>query len=160
MRFWRFLAALVATVSLMAGVAVIAPTPALAAPCSGASCHGLDPDGRCSADAVTVNSMEVRDGLLELRYSPSCKANWGRYTMWVRNAATYLRFGAGMHARVTAWNPGEPSAGTAHMADVNPFASSWSQMVDGTKAACTGVELTHINGSDWEHYGWTWGPCY
>lgn len=160
MRFKRIMPALLATLALAIMTTVVAAQPAIATPCYGASCTGLDPYGRCSGDAKTVNSLEVKDGILELRYSRSCNANWGRYTPWARNAATYVLHGAGVHARVTAWNPDEPSVRTAHMADVNPFASSWSEMVDGSKTACTGVELTHINGNDWENYGWTEGPCY
>lgn len=101
----------------MAIQAVVAvKAPAMAAPsCYGASCNGLDPNGRCTNDAKTVASTAVKDGMLELRYSDSCKANWGHYTMYWRTALTFVRVNSGMHARVTAWNPGEPSVGTAQV---------------------------------------------
>ncbi len=129
--------------------------------CYGAGCNGKDPSGLC-ADGITVASQAVTDGLLELRYSPSCSANWGRYTPWRRDAISYFMQGKGIFARVTAWNPDSHSYGTAHHDTTwNNFGSSWSQMVDGTKAACVGVEvvITGDNG-DYESQGWNWGPCY
>jgi hypothetical protein len=141
------------------------PTVANAAACYGASCNGLDPTGRCDSDAKTVGAMDVTDGMLELRWSPSCAANWGRYTPYWRTVAAYRGanppHGIGIWALVTVWNPGSQSYGSAHNSDVNPFASSWSQMTDGRGTACTGVEVIHTYGNgDNQSQGWTWGPCY
>ena len=50
-----------------------------AATCYGSSCTGLYPDGTsCANDAQTVRSTTLSGRLIELRYSPSCRAAWGR----------------------------------------------------------------------------------
>ncbi len=154
------------SIFLVLGVAVGVTTVAGSAQaatggCYGASCNGRDPSGLCD-DGVTVATTTVAEGLLELRYSPSCGANWGRYTPWQPNAYGYFLQGKGIYARVTVWNPGSPSYGTAHHDMTwNNFGSSWSQMADGTKMACTGVEVV-ITGDkgDYDSQGWDEGPCY
>lgn len=153
-----------ATVALaLSGVTVAAsPSVAVAATggCNGSSCNGLDPSGRCDGDAFTAASMAVTDGQLDLRYSPSCRANWGRYTPYLRDAGFLASQGQSIYARVTAWNPGGTSYSTAHH-DFGLSGSSWSQMVDGRWAACTGVEVIQIgHNGDYESQGWSWGPCY
>ena len=163
MRFGRWLTAVLLVLGFAVTGVAITPAPALAAACYGSGCDGLDPEGRCSGDAQTVASMAVTDGMLELRWSPSCVANWGRYTPYWRTVAGYALANPpiGIWARVTVWNPGMPSYGSAHDADINPFASSWSQMTDGRLRACTGVEVVHTFGNgDYESQGWVWGPCY
>jgi hypothetical protein len=140
--------------------------------CYGASCTGKNPTGLCD-DGITVASKAVVDGVLELRYSRSCKANWGRYTPYRQNAYGYTLSKIVIHARVTAWNPGAPSVNSAHTdTSITQFGTSWSQMVDGTKAACTGVELSYsgegwqtgVHHSDpptgWDDKVWQWGLCY
>ena len=140
--------------------------------CHGAGCRGKNPTNLCDGDAITVGSKAVMDGMLELRYSPSCKSNWGRYTPYRRNAYGYTYVDdIALHARVTAWNPGSPSVGSAHTdTSLAQFGTSWSQMVDGTKEACTGVELVKSSESaksgmsqtptGWMDKTWEWGPCY
>lgn len=140
-------------------VALPATASAATGGCYGSGCNGRNPAGLCD-DGITVASKAVTDGLLELRYSPSCKANWGRYTPWWNTAWGYYSSGVQIHARVTAWNPGGPSYGTAHHNDsISPYGSSWSQMVDGTKTACTGVEIVHYHADWYQSQGWNWGPC-
>lgn len=154
-----------------------------AAGCYGASCNGLDPMGRCDSDAITVGAMHVSGGMLELRYSPSCAANWGRHTAYRREVG-----GLKDHIRITAWNPGKNSYETAHRSEWSLESilfpqSSWSQMTDGTKKACTGIEIVSVSSQGlalekkptaWkaEDYStkwdsaqkssseWIWGPCY
>ncbi len=158
----RLLGLLLAAMALAVSLA-LAPsssTSAFAVACYGPSCNGLDPSNRCDHDAITAAAMSVTDGMLELRYSPSCVANWGRYTPYARTASGYAAAGIGIHARVTAWNPGGSSYGTAHHAS-SLYGSSWSQMVDGRGTACTGVEVVHFYGNgDYQSQGWDWGPCY
>lgn len=138
--------------------AITTPANATTNGCDGASCNGQDPSGRCD-DGITVAAMAVTDGMLELRYSPSCKANWGRYTPYTRTASTYSAAKIGIYARVTVWNPGSPSYGTAVHAN-SIYGSSWSQMTDGRPMACTGVEVVHsFKNGDYQSQGWTWGPC-
>jgi len=44
-----------------------------------ANCDGVDPEASgCAADAYTVASATGQAGTVDLRYSPSCKTNWGR----------------------------------------------------------------------------------
>jgi hypothetical protein len=166
MRLKRMVAALLVALGIITATAVIIPTPAQAAACYGASCNGVDPDGRCNGeDSKTVGAMDIRgEGLLELRWSPSCVANWGRFTLYEQTQWGYMLSGITMHARVTVWNPDSPSYGTAHRATFLG-GSSWSYMTDGRPKACTGVEIVHVYGSesgslDFQSQGWTWGPCY
>lgn len=144
------------------GTLVVAPTPASARTggCYGASCKGLNPSGLCD-DGITIASVGVKDGALDMRYSRSCAANWGRYTPYARNAGSKgLLGGTGIYARVTVWNPGGPSYGLAYSAP-GITGSSWSQMTDGRFRACTGVEVVYVLGlGNYESQGWAWGPCH
>ncbi len=174
----RLTVMVIALVMAVGAVLFVAPaTPALAATggCSGTSCVGLDPTGRCDGDAYTVHSIAIiADGVqsagqLDLRYSPSCKANWGRFTApwgpreWVLDA---MGSPTPFYGRVTAWNPGGVSQQPVQ-ADVLSFShkgySTWSRMVNGVGMACVGVEpLFRTGGSlggDVESKGWFWGPC-
>jgi len=126
--------------------------------CYGGSCSGLDPSQNCT-DGTTVASKKVSYGFLELRYSPSCKANWGRFTPNGRDTFFWASQKQSIWARVTAWNPGGKSYGTAHH-DTGLSGSSWSQMVDGVVTACTGVEVYFVGDhSALDSQGWNWGPC-
>jgi hypothetical protein len=160
-------------VTIAAGLFLTPASPA-AASATGrcASCAGLDPTNRCDGDAYTVASYGISTdegyaGNLDLRYSPSCKANWGRFTaafgptQWLRQA---LGAPIPIYGRVTAWNPGGPSQPTVN-ANISliPGFSSWSRMVNGTGLACTGVEVffgaISTNSGDIYSKGWFWGPC-
>lgn len=140
--------------------------------CYGSECAGLDPAGMCDGDAITVASQAITTyhgyaGQLELRYSPSCAANWGRFAP-ARGATEAARvlLGAPVPAfgRVTVWNPNGHSQGWAQRASW-PWESDWTNMVDGTIKACTGVEVFYSTGrgsggSGSEATGWNWGPCF
>jgi Protein of unknown function (DUF2690) len=170
----RSLAFLVAAVLGLAAAGFVAsPAHAATGGCYGASCTGLDPTGRCDGDAYTVHSIAINSaalylGQLDLRYSPGCAANWGRFTtasgarditLWFANQP--IPFGG----RVTAWNPGGPSqqpVQSNYTCGSAPFASCsfWSRMVDGRGTACTGVEpITESYPNGVESQGWYWGPC-
>lgn len=159
------------------GLSSLMPTNAEAASvegatggCYGQECVGKNPEGLCDGDAITVASMAIKTlggsyaGQLDLRYSDSCKANWGRFTRWegrlLSPASTVPLWG-----RVTSWNPGEESQNAIKGAGV--VGSNWTNMVDGTKEACTGVEIIKPDssiadspGSENHSDGWFWGPCY
>ncbi|QOC93148.1 DUF2690 domain-containing protein [Micromonospora craniellae] len=83
MRLSRRLAATAAASALTASMLIA--TPASAA-CSGYGCDGTDPaDTGCSSGAqnATANPAYIMQGsttlaVVELRWSPSCKTNWGR----------------------------------------------------------------------------------
>lgn len=146
--------------------------------CYGAGCNGLNPTNRCDGDARTVRAMDIGYGMLELRWSPSCQANWARFNEYGRShTAVAVK-------QLTVWNPGRSSYGLAQQATwMPPFDSShWSAMTDGTKTACVGIEVNSAAGAhntgepltNWESYQhnsgapldysdntvWIWGPCY
>jgi hypothetical protein len=172
----RLLRWVIALVMAAAGMLVIPAVPAAAAAtggCYGASCTGLDPTNRCDGDAYTVRSIAIVSygqsaGQLDLRYSPSCKANWGRFTAasGPRETAQWLLgWPTPIGGRVTAWNPGGPSQQPVQRTVVSlSFRgySTWSRMVDGRGMACTGVEPYFGDSSPSGHVesrGWFWGPC-
>jgi len=156
-----FALAIVATTATLATTSA----PAAAAACYGASCNGLSPERRCAGQ--TVGAMHVGDGMLELRWSRDCVANWGRFTPYARTEATYAAAGIAIWARVTVWNPGMPSYDTAYHA-LWMGESTYSFMTDGRPRACTGVEIFHVYNAgnpsgapgDMQSQGWWWGPCY
>jgi len=173
-RFLRFVSALVLALGLAVFAVPAGTASAATGGCYGAGCTGLDPTGRCDGDAYTVLSIAINDGALnlgqlDLRYSRSCAANWGRFS--TASGARYIvlselnqpyPFGG----RVTVWNPGGVSQQPVqrdYTCLAAPYASCsfWSKMVDGRGRACTGVEpwtRTWI-GNNLESRGWYWGPC-
>lgn len=73
---------LLAVVALVAGGVAVA-TPAQAVTCYGDACSGRDPQATgCAAGAYTATSWGNGSFLLETRYSPACKTNWARLTMY------------------------------------------------------------------------------
>lgn len=67
----------IASASLIAG----APTAhaSAAASCYGSSCNGVEPNGTtCASDAITAHSTTLSGRTIQLRYSPSCRAAWGK----------------------------------------------------------------------------------
>lgn len=137
--------------------------------CYGQSCVGVNPSQTvCVEDAKTIGAMDVSgSGMLELRWSRRCNASWGRFSTYPLYDWTNSLSDTGItDARVTAWNPGEPSQDVAE-ATFGFFGERtwWTHMVSGETWSCTGVELTaqdslpggSMNG--FESLGWTWGPC-
>lgn len=122
MRFARLrigLAVVILVVSCFVGTAKT--TFAL---CSGAGCYNKDPSTEgCSTGAYTANSASGSGGgvsiLVELRYSPSCNANWTRVTRTGSSTSTWL------DAHTTL---GRYTFGTV----------GWCNMVDGTGTVCGG----------------------
>jgi hypothetical protein len=173
---YRIAIAITAILIAIIGLMLVPASPARAAAthgCFGAGCTGLDPTNRCDGDAYTVHSIAINSGMylgqLDLRYSPSCKANWGRFTSasgprYVLLAETGQSYPFG--GRVTVWNPGGPSQQTVQkyytcLGAPYTSCSFWSRMVDGRGTACTGVEpwTRTMNGNGPESRGWFWGPC-
>lgn len=81
--------------------------------CQGSSCTGLWPDGTtCAGDAETVEHVWLSGRLIELRYSPSCRAAWGRISygavgdsvdVYNTNGASYrqwIQSGSDTHTRM------------------------------------------------------------
>jgi Protein of unknown function (DUF2690) len=81
---------LVALCVAAGGVAVMAPPPAVAVPCTGSGCNGKDPDATgCNDPAIagrpvtrfsrTVWWEDVWAHSFQIRHSPGCEAAWGRF---------------------------------------------------------------------------------
>ncbi|MFD7454292.1 DUF2690 domain-containing protein [Kitasatospora sp. NPDC059827] len=100
-----------ATLALAMSGAVLAAAPASAATsCYASSCNGLDPASTtCANDAITVSTNTT----LELRYSPSCRAAWGRIkqytipgeTVKVTNSIGQSYSTTTATGHVTIWSP-------------------------------------------------------
>jgi len=155
-------AMLVAMAMAFAIFAVGAPAQAEEPSCYGTSCNGINPEGTsCAEDAYSVLAMDVQgDGMLELRYSPSCKANWGRFSLYTRADFFGMVSNTGItHADLYVWNLDQPLYGVAERS------SWWTTMVDGTIIACTGVELIAQDPSPGGYYttpdpqGWVGNLC-
>ncbi|MDQ0104448.1 hypothetical protein J2T10_004123 [Paenarthrobacter nicotinovorans] len=121
--------------------------------CYAASCTGLDPSKtKCANDAYTGASKEIEGGILELRYSPSCKSNWARYTQYGHeNIGTWARELIGKMARTASkawiWIPGQAPVGSINNSVTGTFGSfgpgdtTWTAMIDGTTKVCTSVAI-------------------
>ena len=60
--------------------------------CSANGCNGLNPATTgCSADAFTVQTAVFSNSRVELRYSPTCRTNWGRVTSTVGATSLIIR---------------------------------------------------------------------
>jgi hypothetical protein len=157
-------------VVVLLGALFVGATPAQAGgSCYGASCNGKNPTGTsCERDARTVMAMDVQgSGMLELRYSDSCKANWGRFSSyWAYDITNALAGTAISHAAVYTWNPNQALHGVAaERLTLFTGSSWWTSMVDGTITACTGVELFAQDTSEGGMYtesrgqGWVGNLC-
>lgn len=109
--------------------------------CSGDSCWGLDPiAARCDNDAVTAGSVRSNQGLLELRYSPSCRANWAKLSN--HNPAVPSQFGVkNQEGQAEVWALAGTDSGTygwTNMVSGVPLAYAWSEGSDGSDYVWTG----------------------
>ncbi|MFH9983394.1 DUF2690 domain-containing protein [Streptomyces sp. NPDC017179] len=117
---------MVATGVALAPTAQAAPT----AGCSGSRCKGLEPTAQgCASDAYTVTSVSTSQGLVELRYSPSCRANWAR----ISNAAPGTWFW------VQQCNDGY----SEQYYVPSGYTSAYTYMVDGTVLTRAGNAVAH-----------------
>lgn len=75
-------AVLLSTGALLAGGLVAAPSGSASTSCSGSRCDGRNPaNTTCADDARTVAEGSGPIAGVELRYSPSCRAAWGRFVI-------------------------------------------------------------------------------
>ncbi|MFB6985672.1 DUF2690 domain-containing protein [Streptomyces sp. NPDC056304] len=68
---------------LFGTLAVTAPAAHASATgsCYGSSCTGKEPNGTtCASDAITAKQVTSGGRTIQLRYSPSCRAAWGKIT--------------------------------------------------------------------------------
>ncbi len=108
MRRIRLLLVSVALLTILVGITVLSGwkiasaqathTQAAAHPakqhvsCSGEGCDGLNPEtAGCAADAYTVQTAVFANSFVQLRYSPTCGANWGRVISRVGLAYLVIR---------------------------------------------------------------------
>ena len=106
----------------LGGTLLVAPA-AHAATCWGSGCYGLDPNAAgCGGDAYTAASAQTSQGLVELRYSPSCNANWARISS--SSPGTWFEV-ADCQSPYQAQSYNVPSG----------YASGWTNMVDGSPTA-------------------------
>ncbi len=60
--------------------------------CSGNGCNGKDPVATgCASGAYTVQTAVFSNSNVELRYSPTCKTNWGLVTSKVSATVLVIR---------------------------------------------------------------------
>lgn len=83
MKTMKRLASVLLTSVLVGVLTIIAMPRANAVTCYGDYCSGKDPQtSGCSAGAYTVASKAFQNGILEIRWSPTCKTNWARVTVY------------------------------------------------------------------------------
>lgn len=124
------LGAVVGGVALALGGALAAAPAAHAAGCHALSCNGVDPAAAgCAGDAYTVASVNTPQGLVELRYSPSCVANWAR----ISNSSPGTWF----------WAQDCNNGYNQQFYLPSGYTSGWTYMVDGTPAARAGDSGGH-----------------
>jgi hypothetical protein len=120
------------------GATVVLAAPASAASCYGASCRGIDPNtSSCVGDATTIKwgdyqAESYASFRIEVRYSRSCNAAWGRLIVYSGNNVGFA---------LTAWNPNTPSVGAvSHSGN-----TTWTAMIDGSLLDCAGSQF-YVNG--------------
>lgn len=109
--------ALIATLAVAISVApATAAEPGITATCYAQSCEGQWPNTtRCANDAFTPHSEVSPEGILvELRYSPTCRAAWG-----------YIRYGIiGDRVRVHS------SDGSNYYREITSNSDTFTRMVN------------------------------
>ena len=138
------------TASLVAGAGFLAPpAQASAQACSGSGCDGKNPNTYCGSDARTVESLRIAYSgapsgvgpLLELRYSPACRAAWARISDagWssgdaYQPSAKVIRNGDGR--TYTCYVPvGATSCYTSMVNDANVTSYAWGSYDSGAWTA-------------------------
>ncbi|MES4908862.1 MULTISPECIES: DUF2690 domain-containing protein [unclassified Streptomyces] len=99
-----------------------------AATCYAQSCHGQDPQTTgCAADAFSPDTKYIDGRKLELRYSPTCRAAWGRISGGGRD---YVSIHSSSGAEF--WNSPAYHSYTAMVNDAGLFAYACTTVGNGT----------------------------
>jgi Protein of unknown function (DUF2690) len=116
----RVLLVLALVAGLVLPISVFSAAPASAGTCSGAGCDSQDPQSTgCAADAINAAVTSEGGVTLQLRYSPSCHANWARmlpgqfgwhFTVYNANGAQHDSTGFGQDSTWTAMVDGNVKA--------------------------------------------------
>ncbi|WP_343239996.1 DUF2690 domain-containing protein [Streptomyces sp. SID12488] len=126
----------VTAAALVAGGLLGAPAASAATSCLGSTCNGLNPANTvCQNDARTVKDGPFRG--VELRYSPSCRAAWGRFPDAPRDAKLEIKNSQGKKYTTNA-----PSGGGTFFSvminDKDVTAWACAHWDNNTQTECTG----------------------
>lgn len=146
-----------------AGTIVSTQLTASAAPtssCYGSSCTDLDPSKTtCQNDAVTIWSTYAKPpgeatpgngyGVLDMRYSSSCHANWVRFTAWGGIGGildNLFALTAGVDARPWIWRDGvanypRGTAGRSPITALTAGTSTWTAMITADGRTCMSADI-------------------
>jgi uncharacterized protein DUF2690 len=136
----RYLAPVGIAAVLAFGNGALSPVRAAASTCYGATCNQVDPNGTsCTSDAYTVQSVWHNDYRVDLRYSPSCNANWGRIVFTTQT----------WHAiSIDSLCPCNNNSSRS-----GEFSPIWTEMVDGSyKASACGIDLVDYQNTCTNYY--------
>ncbi|MFJ8569080.1 DUF2690 domain-containing protein [Streptomyces sp. NPDC093514] len=138
----RILAASLSAGALLAtGLLAAPPASAVAAApsCVGAACNGKNPaNTTCQNDARTVAESSDPMGAMELRYSPSCRAAWGRFKINAPSGAR-IEIKNSQGKKYTTNGRGTFYSVMINDKDVKAWACGiWPSEFGGTNTACTG----------------------
>lgn len=148
----------VAVVALLAPAAANADSPT----CHGDSCTDLDPaQTNCVDDATTIWSTNAttpmqRDdgnttglGVLEMRYSAACHANWVRFTNWAGVDETVAMFLSQSQNGGSPWiwrqdsdsAPRGSADNSGRTLSLSSEVSNWTSMISADGTTCMSVDL-------------------
>jgi hypothetical protein len=106
--------------------------------CYKATCTGLDPvESGCSADAVTVQEKTTPGGTLtvQLRFSFTCLAAWGRVEAGGIDARVGIHSSDGVHSYRTLITPSTPPH--TKMVNDEPGLFAWACVARDIAPTCT-----------------------
>ncbi|GAB2739751.1 DUF2690 domain-containing protein [Amycolatopsis magusensis] len=112
--------------------------PGIAGLCHAWECEGAWPDQMlCDQDAKTVKTASVQGISIHLRYSPSCRAAWGRISGGVPGDRVHVHSSDGSHfGRENG--PGVTGTWTKMVDDANKVAWACAHDLGTGQEACTG----------------------
>ncbi|MFD6890255.1 DUF2690 domain-containing protein [Streptomyces sp. NPDC059957] len=130
------LAVLLSSGALLVTGLIAAPTASAATSCYAASCNGLNPANTiCQNDARTVSTGAF--GSMELRYSPSCRAAWGRFVLNAPSGSR-IEIKNDQGKKYTTSGSGKFFSVMVNDKDVTAWACGFWPRSDGENAECSG----------------------
>ncbi|MCK7622450.1 YjfA family protein [Streptomyces sp. RS10V-4] len=128
-------AVLLGTGALLASGLVAVPSASATIRCHGSSCNGLNPARTtCANDARTVAEGSGPITAMELRYSPSCRAAWGRFVINAPSGSKIqIKNAQGKGKQYTTYGSGRFFSVMVNDQDVKAWACGmWGKNVDCT----------------------------
>lgn len=134
----RTIGALVTSAALLGFGLVTAPPASAATSCYAASCNGLNPAATiCQNDARTVAESGDPMGAMELRYSPTCRAAWGRFKISTPYGSR-IEIKNTLGSKYTTYGNGKFYSFMVNDKDIQAWACGmWPSEFGGTNTACT-----------------------